>query len=509
MQRTSFARSTRNWWRGLIPLAATWIATGAIMTDKIEHDLASRAIAGRIASNTSDAAGPWAAVQVSGRDVAVVGTAPAASSRSQVVAAVDGVWGVRLVNDRAGDIIAVHPFQWGAETDGDQLSLSGYVSPGPTRSAILKVAHQLFPAAKVADAMKDGGGAPADFAAITAFSLKQLARLTSGKSSLSDGSFSIRGAAATREAHDDVMAAAHALPKSLSLQSADITAPAAPVVIETSSVERPPVPSYVWLARRENNRVILSGFVPDQASHQALLAIAGQKFKGVTFDDKLKAIAAGAPGGFASAAEIGLTQLARLETGAATITDTQLTLVGLAESEEIAGSAKSEVAKTPAGFSGDATVVARPKPVQVAVAAPTGPATVASCTADLKSASAQGRIQFESWKSVILQDSLPVIDGIASILKRCPELKVEVSGHTDNTGRSATNKALSLRRAAAVITSLTKSGIDRSRLKAEGLGAARPVAKNETHQGRAANRRIEFTIVTTATGAANTTGSIK
>jgi OmpA-OmpF porin, OOP family len=120
---------------------------------------------------------------------------------------------------------------------------------------------------------------------------------------------------------------------------------------------------------------------------------------------------------------------------------------------------------------------------------------VADCSAELKSASTPGKIQFESWKSVILPQSMPVIDNVASILKRCPDLKIQVSGHTDNTGQKSLNKALSFRRAAAVVSSLTKAGIEKSRLKSEGFGAARPIGKNETSAGRAANRRIEFTVL--------------
>ena len=355
---------------------------------------------------------------------------------------------------------------------------------------------QLFPGATLVDTTNIGGGASADFVAMSSYSLRQLVRLTHGKVALSDAAFSIRGSAATRETRDDIIASAQKLRAPLTLQSVDITAPAAAApAIETSSIEKPPVPSYVWLARREYGRVILSGFVPDQAAHKAILAAAGRNFSGLSLDDKLKQTADGAPDGFMLAAEIGLAQFARLETGAATITDTQLTLIGLAETEDIASAAKAEVSKVAAGFSGDATIIARPKPVQVAVAAPTAAPAVADCTSELKTASTQGRIQFESLKSVILPESIPVIDGIANTLKRCPNLKVEVSGHTDNTGQSAMNRALSLRRATAVVSTLTKAGIERARLKPEGFGATRPVAKNETHQGRAANRRIEFTIL--------------
>jgi OmpA-OmpF porin, OOP family len=494
MQRKSFVRSTRNWWRGLLPLAAIWIATNATLTETIESDLASRAMAEHVASNAKGATTPWAFVRVAGRDVNVEGTSPGATARTQTVSVVDNVWGVRLVDDQASDLIAVVPFTWGAERDGSQLVLTGYVPPGGTRAVVLKDAEQLFPGLKVADNMEEGGGAPPAFALMTANALTHLSSLTTGQVALIDTSLSIRGAAATSAIRDRIVAAARDLPAPMTLLTADITAPAAPALIETSSIAKPTA-NYVWLARSQDKRLTLSGFVPDEASRKAILASAGRNFTGATLDDKLKVTAEGVPDGFTSAVEVGLTQLARLETGSATITDKQLTLVGLAESEEIAGQTRAEVGKVSAGFAGDATIVARPKPVQVAVAAPAAVAAAPDCVSELKSAGTKSRIQFQSLRAVILPDSMPVIDGIASILKRCPALKIEVTGHTDSTGRPDFNKGLSLRRAAAVVATLAKAGVERPRLKSAGFGEARPVEQNATAQGRAANRRIEFTVV--------------
>jgi OmpA-OmpF porin, OOP family len=486
MQRSPFALQARKWWYGLFPLAAIWLATGSFMTTQIEADLASRATADAPRSS-------WASVHVNGRDVAIDGTSPAQSTRIQLAAATDNVWGVRLVNDRAKDLLAMHPFRWGAKHDETHIILSGYVSPGGARATLTSEARKLFPGMALTDTMEDAAGSPAAFDTLTVAALAQLAHLTTGSVSSSDTSLTIRGAASSEQIRQDILAAIQRMPAPITLATADITAPAAPAPVETSSIATPS--SYVWLARRENKHVTLSGFVPDETAHKAIVSSADKNFSGLSLDDQLKVSADGAPAGFTGAAELGIIQLARLETGSATITNKQLTVVGLAATEEIASDTKTQVAKAPAGFTGDATVVARPKPVQVAVAAPQAAAPAVDCTAELKSASTPGKIQFESWKSVILPQSMPVLDNVAGILKRCPDLKVQVSGHTDNTGQTSLNRALSFRRASAVVTTLTKAGIDKARLKSEGFGASRPIAKNETSAGRAANRRIEFNIV--------------
>ena len=76
-----------------------------------------------------------------------------------------------------------------------------------------------------------------------------------------------------------------------------------------------------------------------------------------------------------------------------------------------------------------------------------------------------------------------------------PNIKVQISGHTDNTGTDEYNMQLSLDRAKAVADYLISKGIDAKRLTWRGYGASKPVADNTTEEGRAMNRRTEFTVV--------------
>jgi outer membrane protein OmpA-like peptidoglycan-associated protein len=70
-----------------------------------------------------------------------------------------------------------------------------------------------------------------------------------------------------------------------------------------------------------------------------------------------------------------------------------------------------------------------------------------------------------------------------------------VQGHTDSKGSDEYNKGLSNRRAASVVNWLLKKGIDRKRLKSVGYGESQPLFDNETEEGRANNRRVEFHII--------------
>lgn len=102
-------------------------------------------------------------------------------------------------------------------------------------------------------------------------------------------------------------------------------------------------------------------------------------------------------------------------------------------------------------------------------------------------------IYFDTDKSNIKPESAKTLEEIASLLKIDRSLKLEVSGHTDNTGDKTHNLRLSEGRAKAVVDALVKKyGIDPARLKAKGYGDSKPVAPNNTEEGRSKNRRVEL-----------------
>lgn len=114
-----------------------------------------------------------------------------------------------------------------------------------------------------------------------------------------------------------------------------------------------------------------------------------------------------------------------------------------------------------------------------------------------KDISAYGRVAlygilFDFDQATIRPDSQPTLEEIVKFLKANPETKVIVAGHTDWKGGFDYNIDLSKRRAEAVVATLSKMGIDASRLRPFGAGPAAPVASNESEAGRAKNRRVEL-----------------
>jgi len=104
-------------------------------------------------------------------------------------------------------------------------------------------------------------------------------------------------------------------------------------------------------------------------------------------------------------------------------------------------------------------------------------------------------ILFETGKSVLTTGSYAELDRLYNILIDNPLMKIEISGHTDNTGSAALNNSLSASRAKSVVDYLIHKGIDVARLQYKGFGPLQPIADNTTPEGRKMNRRVEFKIL--------------
>ncbi|MCK9613298.1 MAG: OmpA family protein [Bacteroidales bacterium] len=104
-------------------------------------------------------------------------------------------------------------------------------------------------------------------------------------------------------------------------------------------------------------------------------------------------------------------------------------------------------------------------------------------------------IFFDFDKSTLRTESYPELERLLKLLNDYPTLKIEISGHTDNKGSASYNKTLSENRAKAVVDYLTGKDINKSRLTYVGFGFDKPIATNDTDEGRQLNRRTEFKIL--------------
>jgi outer membrane protein OmpA-like peptidoglycan-associated protein len=106
-----------------------------------------------------------------------------------------------------------------------------------------------------------------------------------------------------------------------------------------------------------------------------------------------------------------------------------------------------------------------------------------------------GNITFATNSSDLNAGFFDVLNSVSTVVNEFDQTVIEVAGHTDSTGEDAYNQALSVRRADTVATYLSTRSVRSDRIIEVGMGEARPVATNDTPDGRQSNRRVELTLV--------------
>ncbi len=121
-----------------------------------------------------------------------------------------------------------------------------------------------------------------------------------------------------------------------------------------------------------------------------------------------------------------------------------------------------------------------------------------ACVAEINDLGRKNKIKFEPGSATLDANSRDTVQAIAEVFDRCLEAPIEIAGHTDSQGREEMNLNLSKGRAEAVLTALRGARVKLKSLTAEGYGETQPIGDNSTEEGREANRRIEFRLLTPA-----------
>lgn len=130
--------------------------------------------------------------------------------------------------------------------------------------------------------------------------------------------------------------------------------------------------------------------------------------------------------------------------------------------------------------------------------------TPEECINGINAILSEKKISFAPGSENLAADSGPILDKIASLVKECENVEMEIAGHTDSQGREGMNLSLSRGRAESVLSALMARRILTSRITAQGYGESNPIADNGTEEGREANRRIEFTLMLAEAPASDT-----
>lgn len=458
-------RWSGKWWPGLVPLALFWALAAWTSTAPVEADLATRSTAA-----LKDILLDKTSISVDGRDVTLRAEAFSEDGRGSAVTSVERVAGVRLVNDETRLVPEAKPFVWSAERDVAKVTLGGDAPLPASKNRLVEAARTALGGIEVADQMNLARGAPARFDQAALLLIDQIGKLKDGKIALSDTSVTLSGMARDLGGREAIAAALKNLPEGFSVAANNVRAP-----------------PYVFQAYKDPVAVTLtlSGYVPDNNVHAALVTAAGRKFFSEKVIDNLKA-SVGAPAGFAAAVTPALGALSRLSTGTLVVSDREVKLSGDALYDAAAAQIRAGLPKeVPQGWQVKAEISVKP------ASAPVDATVCQQLFSDLLS---KGQIHFETGHTAIDPDSAGLLDRLIEIALRCPTSNIEIAGHTDSDGEDASNQALSQKRAQAVADYLVKAGLPADRFTAVGYGSTQPVASNDTDEGKAQNRRIEFLV---------------
>ncbi|CCD89965.1 conserved hypothetical protein; putative outer membrane protein (ompA-like) [Bradyrhizobium sp. ORS 285] len=458
-------RWSGKWWPGVIPLIVLWGFAAWTSTVPLETDLAGRssaALKGAVLDRTS--------ITVDGRDVSVRADAFSEAGRRDAVAAVDAVDGVRLVNDQTRLVPEAKPFVWSAERDVVRVTLGGNAPLPALRGRLVEATRAALPGVEVADQMGLARGAPQRFEEAALLLIGQVGKLKDGKFTLSDGEVTLTGMARELGGREAIATALAKLPEGFKVASNEVKAP-----------------PYIFQAYKDPVAVTvtLAGNVPDENIHAVVVGSSSRKFFSEKVVDNLKN-SVGAPANFVNAVVPALGALSRLSTGTLVVSDRDIKISGDALYDGAAAQIRTGLAKeVPQGWQVKADITVKP------AAAPVDPTVCQQLFSDVL---AKAKIRFETNRSDLDRDSTGLLDRLAEIAFRCPTANVEIIGHTDAEGDSAANQVLSQKRAQAVVDYLVKAGLPADRFSAIGYGSTQPIAANDTADGRAQNRRIEFVV---------------
>ena len=246
-----------------------------------------------------------------------------------------------------------------------------------------------------------------------------------------------------------------------------------------------PSPYVLSAVREENGNVLLRGYVPNLDVHEEIIHLANELFTKEKITDELKEIA-GAPKEWQNVSFLGLKNLRDVNYGKFNLSDKNFIFEGYVDNQEskqtILNKIKTSLVNT---FNANISINT-PKVIKST--------QVITCQQEFDNLLANNKILFEYDKADIKEESFNILNNLIKIATKCPNTIISIEGHTDSTGSEVYNQMLSQKRAISVKNYLQTNGLINSKLETKGYGEIKPIASNETRDGRSKNRRIELKV---------------
>ncbi len=461
---------------------------------RIEHDLKTRTTIALGQNNFQ-----FATVEVDGRDIRLEGVAPDVDARKLAGDEAKAVWGVNSVDNRLEmseptvEPVA-SPYRTVVTCNQESAVLTGVVPDEESRAWLVGVTGDKRGKGKVRDKLEIAEGSPENWRPAMKDLMGKVDKFDDVKIELVDAEIFVTGLVKSSEMQTKLQESINAdLPSNfhvtydLTLEGQDASPVADKQETKEKSVSKDPQPQkpYATKIALKDKEVILSGFVPDEEAQLRLVNAFKTGFGADHVRDKLE-IAPGASAGWKKIMESMPVNIHQFDTAEVSLIDKDLTITGTVLTEEQKEKLQSTITEAlPDGVESK---------LEITVTVDDHSQVRDQCQQRINNVLAESKILFGSGSAKIQTVSFGILDRLAVIFKDCQDMEVEVAGHTDSRGDEKKNLSLSSARAASVVTYLTGKGITADRLHAKGYGEARPVADNETEQGQAKNRRIEFKV---------------
>ncbi len=424
----------------------------------------------------------WATLNANGQVLAISGIAPSVEEKSNALNVVRSstghggliLGGVTRIVDKTLIGERVSPFVWSASVKDNILTLSGHAPSIEAMKEIIDSASQRS-WQSITNTLNIGVGVDDErkWIDMVKLGLAQLDGLEPGKIVVSDSHMDISGAASSNDKVDQISSVVSNLSSPFSA---------------TSSVTGP----YLWFAEKTANQIRLSGLAPDLESKRAIVSAVSENFDGSIIDE----MGIGGEYGWVRTILKALPQFTRFNSGILSYSNGTIFVKGNS-SDSVYSFLTDDL-----GNIGEALGVQYDVDVSEADLdelngldlRQNGNNLSDVCQDAFALIMDANKIYFETGQAAISRESGDTLDKLIAVARRCNNVAIRVEGHTDNVGGREANLKLSDKRAQAVADYLIGRGYPDYRLSAIGYGSDKPAANNETPEGRARNRRIEFIV---------------
>lgn len=341
---------------------------------------------------------------------------------------------------------------------------------------------KILSAAGIEAACTVGMGVPSpSWAEATSAAIAAVKAMGGGVVTFSDADITLEaGPEVTQAAYDQALGDLRAaLPDVFSLDARQAEkATAAPPVLFTATLDA------------KSHMAQLRGPLGDERMTKAVAALARSHF-GVARVQMATVVAPGLPEGWTARVFAGLDALAVLDSGMLMVRADQVEVTGVSGLK----TASDRISQLLSGKLGQGQSFKVNVNYDKALDPMAGLPTPTECLERVQSVLERRKITFDPGSAEIAADSAGVMDALATALRNCGPIRIEIGGHTDAQGSAGGNLALSKARAQAVLVALQGRTVDVSGMTATGYGEGVPIADNGTEAGREANRRIEFKLM--------------